>query len=122
MSRLVAIVHSALLAARSPPRLRRWRWVLPLECSATFRTEAASLGCDTLEVDKMWSKLSQISVIAGRQPDLLTAEEYLTARDAFAAAVIAMRGPAEDPRHTVVRPRRGDVPTWTNTRPALRKP
>src|SRR5262249_39838361 len=32
--------------------------------AAAFRTEAASLGFDSLEVAKMWSKLSQISVIA----------------------------------------------------------
>jgi hypothetical protein len=29
MRRLLAMVHSALLAARSPPRFNRWRMILP---------------------------------------------------------------------------------------------
>jgi hypothetical protein len=62
------------------------------QTAAAFRAEAASLGFDPLEIDKMWSKLSQISVIAGCPPDLLTADDYVTARDAFASAVIAVRG------------------------------
>jgi hypothetical protein len=36
---------------------------------ARFRLQASSLGFDRREVDKMWSKLAQISVIIGTDPD-----------------------------------------------------
>ena len=93
------------------------------QTATTFRAEAASLGFDTLEIDKMWSKLSQITVIAGRPPDLLTAPEYVAARDAFAAAVIAQRGYRPKTLATplfgldAVMFQRGQAPV-----PALRKP
>jgi integrase len=70
----------ALLASKHPATV------------ATFRAEAASLGFDPLEIDKMWSKLAQISVIAGTAPDLLSAEQYLTSRAAFHQAVCRRRG------------------------------
>jgi integrase len=64
------------------------------EQAARFRLQAGSLGFDRLEVDKMWSKLAQISVIAGTTPELLTRKQYLSAREAFQAAVIAKHGRA----------------------------
>jgi integrase len=91
--------------------------------AAAFRGEAASLGFDSLEIAKMWSKLSQISVIAGRPPDLLTADEYVAGRDAFADAVTAMRGHRPKTLATplfgldAVMFQRGQGPV-----PALRKP
>jgi integrase len=93
------------------------------QTAAMFRAEAASLGFDGLEVDKMWSKLSQISVIAGCPSDLLTADEYILARDAFAAAVIRLRGHRPKTLATplfgldAVMFQRGQAPV-----PALRKP
>jgi hypothetical protein len=62
--------------------------------AASFRAEAASLGFDPLEIDKMWSKLAQIAVIAGTAPDLLAAEQYLAARAAFHQEVCRRRGHA----------------------------
>jgi integrase len=62
--------------------------------AATFRAEAASLGFQTLEIDKLWSKLAQISVICGTAPDLLDAEQYLAGRAAFHQAVCRRRGHA----------------------------
>lgn len=61
---------------------------------AEFYAQAASLGFDRLEVDKMWSKLAQITVIAGRLVTDLDAASYVAAREAFAAAVTAARGHA----------------------------
>jgi hypothetical protein len=93
------------------------------QTAAAFRAEAASLGFDGLEVDKMWSKLAQISVIAGCPPDLLTAEQYVAARDAFAGAVMAQRGHRPKTLATplfgldAVMFQRGQAPV-----PALRKP
>jgi integrase len=93
------------------------------QTAAAFRAEAASLGFDTLEIHKMWSKLSQIAVIAGCPPDLLTADQYVTARDAFAAAVMALRGHRPKTLATplfgldAVMFQRGQAPV-----PALRKP
>jgi hypothetical protein len=60
--------------------------------AATFRAEVASLGFETLEIDKMWSKLAQISVICGTAPDLLDAAEYQAGRVAFHQAVCRRRG------------------------------
>jgi hypothetical protein len=45
---------------------------------ARFRLQASSPGFDRREVDKMWSKLAQISVIIGNSPDSLTSEQYLS--------------------------------------------
>ncbi len=59
---------------------------------AEFYAQAASLGFDRLEIDKMWSKLAQITVIAGRLVTDLDAASYVAAREAFAAAVTAARG------------------------------
>ena len=93
------------------------------QTAATFRVEATSLGFDTLEIDKMWSKLSQITVIAGCPPDLLTADQYVTARDAFAHATMALRGHRPKTLATplfgldAVMFQRGQAPV-----PALRKP
>lgn len=70
----------ALLAGRHPAT------------AATFRAEAASLGFDALEIDKLWSKLAQISVICATAPDLLDAEQYLAGRAAFHQAVCHRRG------------------------------
>jgi integrase len=64
------------------------------EQASRFRLQAGSLGFDRLEVDKMWSKLAQISVIAGTTPEMLTSEQYLSGREAFRAAVIAKHGRA----------------------------
>jgi len=64
------------------------------EQAARFRLQASSLGFDRLEVDKMWSKLAQISVIAGTTPEALTSEQYLSGREAFQTAVIAKHGRA----------------------------
>jgi integrase len=61
---------------------------------AEFYAQAASLGFDRLEVDKMWSKLAQIAVIAGRMVTDLDAASYVAAREEFAAAVTAARGHA----------------------------
>jgi hypothetical protein len=65
-----------------------------LEQVARFRLQASSLGFDQREVDKMWSKLAQISVIIGTSPDSLTSEQYLSGREAFRAAVTAKHGRA----------------------------
>jgi integrase len=56
--------------------------------AAGFRAEAQSLGFDQLEIDKMWSKLAQISIITATAPDLLTAEQYSTGRTVFHDAVV----------------------------------
>ena len=61
---------------------------------AEFYAQAASLGFDRLESDKMWSKLAQITVIAGRLVTELDAASYVAARETFAAAVTAARGHA----------------------------
>jgi integrase len=114
-------VDAYVVAARS-------KWGLFLtekypQTAVAFRAEAASLGFDQLEVDKMWSKLSQITVIAGCPPDLLTADQYATARDAFADAVMALRGHRPKTLATplfgldAVMFQRGQAPI-----PALRKP
>ena len=117
----VGVDAAYVVAARS-------KWGLFLtekypQTAAGFRAEAASLGFDTLEIDKMWSKLAQITVIAGHPPDLLTAEEYLAARDTFAEAVMALRGHRPKTLATplfgldAVMFQRGQAPV-----PALRKP
>jgi integrase len=93
------------------------------QTAATFRAEAESLGFDTLEIDKMWSKLSQITVIAGCPPDLLTEQQYVAARDMFAESVMTHRGYRPKTLATplfgldAVMFQRGQAPV-----PALRKP
>jgi integrase len=62
--------------------------------AVSFPAEAASLGFDLLEIDKLWSKLAQVAVIAGTAPDLLAVEQYLAARAAFHEAVCRRRGRA----------------------------
>jgi hypothetical protein len=90
---------------------------------AEFYVQAASLGFDHLEIDKMWSKLSQISVIAGTPVAALGAGSYAAARDSFRAAVIAARGHAPKTLNTplfgldAVMFHRGQGPT-----PVPRKP
>lgn len=59
-----------------------------------FYAQATSLGFDRHEVEKMWSKLAQIAVIAGRLVTDLDAATYVGAREEFAAAVTAARGHA----------------------------
>jgi integrase len=61
---------------------------------AQFRLQASSLGFDRREVDKMWSKLAQISVIVGTTPEALTSQQYLSGRDAFRTAVTEKHGRA----------------------------
>lgn len=117
----VAVDAEYVVAARS-------KWGLFLaekhpQTAATFRAEAASLGFDTREIDKMWSKLSQITVIAGCPPDLLTAQQYVAGRDLFADALTALRGHRPKTLATplfgldAVMFQRGQAPV-----PALRKP
>ncbi|MGS0684541.1 tyrosine-type recombinase/integrase [Nakamurella sp. GG22] len=91
--------------------------------AARFRLQAASLGFERLEVDKMWSKLAQICVITGRTPETLTADEYLCAREQFWAVVTATHGRAPKSLCTplfgldAVMFHRGQAP-----RPSARKP
>lgn len=55
--------------------------------AATFRAEAISLGFIDRESDKMWSKLSQIAVIAGTTPSLIRPDQYSVARQAWVVAI-----------------------------------
>jgi hypothetical protein len=89
-----------------------------LEQVARFRLQASSLGFDQREVDKMWSKLAQISVIIGTSPDSLTSEQYLSGREAFRAAVTAKHGRAPKSLTTpLFGLGRGDVPPRPGTPP-----
>jgi integrase len=60
--------------------------------AAAFRVEAVSLGFIEREGDKMWSKLSQIAVIAGTTPSLIRPDQYALARQAWVAAIQARWG------------------------------
>jgi integrase len=60
--------------------------------SREFRDQADSLGFERLEIDKMWSKLAQICVIAGALPAGLTPDDYVGARNLFSQSVIDANG------------------------------
>ena len=87
------------------------------EQAARFRLQASSLGFDRLEVDKMWSKLAQISVIAGTTPEALTRAVSVGARSIPNGRDREARTGAEVADHTAVRARCSDVPPRPSTPP-----
>ncbi|MDP4013200.1 MAG: site-specific integrase [Candidatus Nanopelagicales bacterium] len=59
--------------------------------AAQFTSEAASLGFTEGQIRHMWSRLAQICVVTGRSPDTLSAQEYVSGRQALFQAATAER-------------------------------